>query len=150
MGGYSPWADIAGSSIAVVYEPLDGIDGLYDPDTGEIVLDPRLTQAQRRSTLCHEWVHRERGHSRDALRCDVGAPREGRELRRNESRAEQTAAHLLIPLDRLADALSWAHDHAEAADELWVDEAMLRTRLDHLHPSERAYLHRTLNPEREA
>jgi glyoxylase-like metal-dependent hydrolase (beta-lactamase superfamily II) len=43
---------------------------------------------------------------------------------------------------RLPEALN--HDLAEAADDLWVDEQLLRCRLRHLHPSERGYLQQRL------
>jgi hypothetical protein len=53
-------------------------------------------------------------------------------------------ARLLIPLDRLADAAARTADPAELARRLRVDEALLRERLAHLHPAERAQLRRAV------
>ena len=49
-----------------------------------------------------------------------------------------------LPLDLLGEALTWARCEAEAADELCVDIATLRTRLAALTRAERAWLRRRL------
>ena len=48
----------------------------------------------------------------------------------------------LIPdVHRLADAMVWAHGHIPtAAEELWVDEQTLKSRLDSAHPAEKAII----------
>jgi hypothetical protein len=61
-----------------------------------------------------------------------------------ERRVSDIACRRLIGIRDLGEALAWAHDVDEAADELWVDVDTLRARLDHLHPAERAYLRRRL------
>lgn len=95
-----------------------------------ITIRPGLTQAERRSCLAHELEHVERG------------PRPS--TRREELICDQAAARKLIDLRALGEALAWAHDLDEAAEELWVDCSLLEVRLAHLHPSERAYLKRRL------
>lgn len=94
-----------------------------------VVLDLRLTQAERRCTIAHELEH-----------LDVPTPHDPILRARLEQQIDRRVARRLIPIRRLGDALAWAHTLAEAADELWVDVATLETRLAHLHPAERAYL----------
>ena len=53
---------------------------------------------------------------------------------------EQATARALIELGALGEALSWSLDRHEVAEVLWVDVDTLMTRLQHLHPSERAML----------
>lgn len=108
-----------------------GVLGLTDVGRRRIQLDKRQRQAQRRCSLDHELVHVEHG--------DVGC----QSLKR-ERAVNQESARRLIPLDRLIDAAVWAHGVEELAEELWVDVATLRCRLDHLHPSERAAIRRAL------
>lgn len=107
---------------------LDGIAGCTDVGMRTIWLDKRLNQAERRSTLAHEAIHAARGD----LDCDE----------RDEVAVEQAAARILLPLDRLLHVLPWATTYYEAAEELWVDPAMLRCRVTHLHPSELAAIRR--------
>jgi hypothetical protein len=45
---------------------------------------------------------------------------------------------------RFGEALAWAQDEHEAAEELGVDVGVLRDRLRWPHPSERHYLTRRL------
>lgn len=92
-----------------------------------------MSYAERRTTVLHECLHIERGPALSTLA--------GRE----EQRVERETARLLMPDIRVVgEALAWAHDVAEAADELAVDVRALLTRLTHLHPTERAYLTRRL------
>lgn len=108
--------------------PLE-VWGLTDRRRRVVTLSKRLTQAERRCTIAHELEH-----------FDVPTPDDPVLRERLERQIDQRVARLLIPLDRLGDALAWAHSLTEAAEELWVDEDTLRTRLEHLHPAERAYL----------
>ena len=101
-----------------------GTRGLTHWPSLTITLRPGLTQAQRRSVLAHELVHVERGPFPPGWEWQ------------EEQRVRVLAARRLIPLDRLIDAVRWTEDPAEMADELWVDEAVLRDRLDHLQPWE--------------
>lgn len=138
---YHPWRALRhlGDEWTLVWAPLAGVVdklGRTNWHDRTITLDPDQDQAQRRSTLAHELVHVERGpignvHYR---------PRE-------ERLVDAVAARRLIGIRDLGEALAWAHNLAEAADELWVDESMLRARLEHLHPAERHYLRRRLQEE---
>lgn len=110
-----------------------GMFGYTDHERGEVVLAEGLTQAERRSTIAHETQHVLRGRVPPHLR------------RREEILVDREAARLLLPdIQVVAEALAWASSVDEAAEELWVDPAMLRCRLASLHPSERGYLHRRL------
>lgn len=135
---YHPWRALRRmSNVTLRWEPLpEGMLGMTDFDTNEVILDPEQnkTQADRRSTLTHELHH--------LLRGPVPLWRRSRE----ENECDHLAARLLMPdVKVIGDALAWANmDLAVAAEELWVDEDMLRIRLDRLHPSERGYLKRRL------
>jgi hypothetical protein len=108
-----------------------GLLGYTDHEAGEVVLAEGLTQAERRCTIAHEVQHVLRGPVPPYLKA------------REEQAVDRAAARLLLPDVRvIADAMVWAHSLEEAADELWVDPAMLRCRLASLHPAERAYLRR--------
>lgn len=140
LARYHPWRHLSCLAHITVRwtrddEELDGALGWFYLDRDEIVMDDRQTQVQRRSTLAHELVHAER---RDepcgSLILDW----------RQELAVSQLAARRLIPIRALGEALAWAADVDEAADELWVDADTLRVRLAHLHPAERAYLKRRL------
>lgn len=107
-----------------------GVQAVTDFARRVVVIDDRLTSAETRSALAHEVEHVRRGPVPDE---PVLAARE-------ESLVERAAACRLIDLEPLGEALAWAHSYAECADELHVDEALLRCRLEHLHGCERAYL----------
>lgn len=128
---YHPWRALRElSDWTLRWQPLVGCLGLTTWHDQTITLDPDQDQAQRRSTLAHELEHIVRGYAQ----CGD----------REECLVELRAARKLIGIHELGEALAWAHNLAEAAEELWVDEQMLRTRLGHLHPAERHYLRRRL------
>ena len=107
-----------------------GVRGLTNGAT--IWLHHRLSQRERRSTLAHELEHVRRDH-RDEQPEVI------------EQQVRIAAARWLLPdIHVVGEALAWTLNLDEAADELWVDRMTLRTRLEHLHPSERAYLQRRL------
>ncbi|WP_300680677.1 hypothetical protein [Nocardioides sp.] len=109
--------------------------GLTDYDAGTISLRTDLDQAQRRSTILHELLHVERGPAADVPVL----------VAREELRVGREAARLLLPdICKVGDALAWAQNYTEAADELWVDLDTLLDRLDSLHPVELHYLRRRL------
>jgi len=102
-------------------------------DTRTVTMTTTLTQAERRSTIAHETQHILRGP----------APR-GMEAWEEEM-VDRNAARLLLPDIRpVGEALAWSRNLVVAADELWVDEFILESRLKYLHPSERHYLRRRL------
>lgn len=133
---HHPWRVFRGlTEWTLRVAPLpEGVAGLTCWRSRTVTVAPGLLQAQRRSTIAHEVEHVLRGPT---LRGEWWQARE-------EAAVERAAARKLIGLDALADALAWAHSLAEAAEELWVDEALLRCRLGHLHPAERAWLGRRL------
>lgn len=102
-----------------------------------IWLCSRLNQVRRRCTLTHEIVHLERGGV-------VGA---GRARRREERVVDEIAARRLIPLDALTDALRWTQRLPELAEELWVDQPTIRTRMNTLDPVEVAELEHHLEDQ---
>jgi hypothetical protein len=118
------WAELPGDTL-----------GVTDWRAKTITLRAGMLQRQRRATLAHELHHVARGPAPECLR------------RREEMIVERDAARQMIDLHALGEALAWSHHLSEVADELWVDEGMVRSRLDHLHPAERAYLRRRLNHE---
>lgn len=93
-----------------------------------------LTQAERRCTLTHELVHRERG-----LVADPAA------AAREERIVDEISARRLITLGSLLDGLRWTRDPHQLADHLWVDVPTLRARMDGLDPVEVAELENRLN-----
>ncbi len=105
-----------------------GVKGLTDIETKTIWISNRLNQAERRSTIAHEARHVALGHAE----CDP----------ETDAQVEQEASRALIPLSELLRVLPWARNTTEAAEELWVDTDLLRARLNHLHPSERAAIKR--------
>lgn len=110
-----------------------GDDRMGETDGRALIrINDGMLQTERRCTLAHELVHMEMGHS--------GPCTPGEELA-----VAKEAARRLIPVAELASAVSFHGENWPAvADELWVDETTLRTRLDHLHPAERGYLKRRL------
>ena len=120
--------------VTLVFDQLpDGERGRWYPDLELIVVDERLTQAERRSSLMHELTHRALGHVPTGdERLDA----------RQERECEEEAARLLIPLSRLAEASLWGRSPVELADELWVDVDTLKTRVFTLTSHEKAYINR--------
>lgn len=129
--GIHPWRRLR----ALVHITLawhdDGPMGLTDFEAGTISLRRGMSQAERRSTVLHECVHVERGPVPFGL---VG--------KEEERVCRQVARELLPNVRAIADALAWADwDLVDAAEELWVDEDVLRCRLESMtHPAERAYM----------
>lgn len=118
----------------------EGVHGQLRWSTRTVTLDRRLSQVQRRCTIAHELVHIERG----PVPCSAWL------AEREEAAVEQEVARRLIKLKDLGEALAWARHASEAADVLWVTEDVLRVRLEHLHPAERAYLKRRMEFRHEA
>lgn len=112
----------------------DGLKGFTDHTTHTVLLDKDLQQTDRRCTICHELAHIERGP----------VPSDPILKAREESAVERQAARELIDLDALLDALKWAHNVPEAADVLWVSDDVLKVRMEHLQPDERAWIEENL------
>lgn len=97
--------------------------------TSAIWLDKGLLQVERRCAVAHEQAHMDLRHGPDPTNSD-------------EDAACRYTAQKLIDWDALVDAFRWAHNAAEAADELWVTLDVLEDRLRFLSPIERALLTR--------
>lgn len=127
-GVWNPWhalRDHPDLTLAWTTRLPDGTLGLTDGTT--IWLTTDQTQAEARCTLTHELIHVERCHT-------------GHQPRTVERAVETETARRLIPLPDLVRALAWAASATEAAEDLWVDQTTLTTRLDTLTQSERAAL----------
>lgn len=139
MGG-NPWAALR-QRRDVLFDLADlpeGEHGRWYPGEHVILLARGLTVAERRVALGHELGH---AHYGDA--CTVN----GRVNLRQEQAADRYAARWLIDLDGFVDARRWSSDPWELAEDLQVTPRLLTVWLDHLHPAERAYLRRQLDPE---
>lgn len=102
--------------------------GHYDFAADCITITSGMTQAERRSSLTHELVHRERGPVPEYLR------------EKEESIVRDITARRLIPMHALVEALLWSINEYEMADELWVDVGIVRDRFIGLEPDEEAFL----------
>lgn len=131
---HHPWRDLRSREQLTLYQRdmPPGLRGATDGETA-IWLERRLLQVERRCTLTHELVHVDLGHD-----CAQDA--------KSEASVRRITANRLIDWDALVDAFRWAHNAAEAADELWVTLDVLEDRLRFLSPIERALLaHITAN-----
>ena len=102
-----------------------------------ILLARGLTQAERRCTLTHELVHRERGP----------VPADPASAEREERIVDEISARRLITLPALTDGLRWTRQPRELAEHLWVDQPTLRTRMATLDPVEVAQLEHHLEDQ---
>lgn len=126
---HNPWRHLAvhHPDVRVVWTRLPGTMRGWTDGT-VILIDDRLTQAQRRVTVCHETLHIERGIiPADTL---------------EECRVERLVAVRLITTEQLIDALRWQRHPSIAglADLLWVDRVTVERRLESLTPAEQAQI----------
>lgn len=127
MTPHNPWRHLATHhpDVRVIWTRFAGkARGCTDGAT--IWLDDRMTQAQRRVTVCHETIHIERG----IIPADHW----------EEARVKRMTAERLITTSQLIDALRW-HRHPSLsglAETLWVDLTTVRTRLDTLGHDEQS------------
>ena len=113
----------------------DHLMGLQHGD--RIWLCRTLTQAERRCTLTHELVHRERGP----------VPADPVAAAAEERAVDEIAARRLISIGSLLDGLAWTRDAHQLAEHLWVDVPTLHTRMATLDPLEVAELENRLDGE---
>lgn len=124
---FHPWRALRRlTHVNLHWREMDGILGQTDGAT-VIYMNPDQSQAQRRCTLAHELAHIELGHI-----CG--------ETPKDEAASRELAARRMIPIETLMDALRWADNLEEVADELWVDHQTLIDRLDTLTDDERQAL----------
>lgn len=133
---HHPWREfrhLAGWTLCWATLPVD-LMGLTTWADQTVTLDRSLLQAERRCTIAHEVEHIRRGP----------VPSEPVLAAREEAAVDVAVARRLIDIRDLGEALAWSQVIVEVADELWVSEETLRTRLAHLHPSEVHYLRRRM------
>lgn len=106
----------------------DGIDAATRWSDRTIWVRYGLSQVQRRCIIEHERQHVIRGP--------------GGVIAVEERAVDIATAHALIALGDLVEAAKWARSLPELAEELNVTENVVHTRLNHLHPAERAVLRR--------
>lgn len=89
-----------------------------------------LSEASRRSTICHETGHVLRG------------PGSSCSSLYEDALVERLAGRLLMPsVRRIGHTLAWNRaNYRRTAHDLWVDEKLLNTRLSTLAPAERTWL----------
>lgn len=128
-----PWRALRGLAHVTLSWHAAGPMGWTRHSTQTVSIRDNLSWAERRCTLQHELIHLERG------------PVPSGWVSQDEERVRRETARRMLPdMHPLGEALAWAHDEHEAADELGVDVQVLRYRLRHLHPAERGYLLRRL------
>lgn len=135
---FHPWRALRlATEITLAWQARPGLLGTYV--AGSVVLHPWMNQAERRSTLTHELVHHERGIVTGDLRA----------VDREEKIVDEIAARRLIPLDKLIDAMLWAGNEWELADELWVDVPTVLTRLKTLTDAEHQQINQRIYADEE-
>ena len=133
---YDPGADALARypDWVIRHRPI-GVPELMCIERKVILLDDAQSWRAKRSSLAHAVAHLDLQH------VVIG----GHLGDRQESEAERLAALRMVSIPALADAIRWHGENwPQVADELQVDDRMLTTRLDHLHPSNRAELVRLL------
>lgn len=123
------YAAAAAARVRVIERQIDeqGVCGYWHAPSRTIVVDRRLTEAEKRSTIWHELQHARRG---DAGECAAWI----------ERCVEAAAARDALPLEvliHIARAHPAPHDAAEALD---VDVEMLAARWSDMTPDERRRL----------
>lgn len=93
--------------IGIQYAELDGLNGVWDPETETIWIHRGMSIYEIRMTLFHELAH--------ALRGDEGCDHHV------EGCIRRTTARVMIPIERLAEVLRWTTDDYQVAEELHVD-----------------------------
>jgi predicted transcriptional regulator len=129
-----PWRRLRESShITLRWFSGPGRPGYARHSTQTVYLRDDLSQAERRAVLLHELEHLAHG---PAVKGYVD---------QDEIQTQERAARWLLPLETLADAMVWANDEHELADELWVDVATVRARLASLTDQETLALNQRLD-----
>ncbi len=107
--GWNPWAALRERRhlLFLLANLPDGVEGAYQRrgETGYVLLDRSLDQAERNATLAHELVHEERGT------LPAGAP--DWLVDKEERHVDDEAARRLVPLEALDDLHLRAVVHGE-------------------------------------
>jgi len=133
---YNPWRTLRALADVTLAWHAGGPMGRTTHSTQTISLRRGMTWEERRCTVEHELRHLENGPQPYGLRA------------KDEERVRRDTALALIPeIEPVGDAIAWAHSEEEAAMELGVDVYVLRYRLRHMSPMERAWLKRRLEQD---
>lgn len=135
-----PWAILAETDLLLHHVGMPEAGRYYDRQR-VIFLRADLLIVEQRAVLFHELVHARRG--------DTGCGAAWYDARQ-EASVDREAARWALPLAALAEALRGDPYPAEVADRLKTTEALLRIRLDALHPAERGHLSRCAAAREEA
>lgn len=114
----------------LAFAELDGVMGFTDQEHRTIWIDIRLTRRERGTTIVHEMIHAERGHSHD----DPSIERE----------VELETARRLIPASTLIVALASSTHPEDLCDMLDSDMDVLVTRFQGLTVNELTAVRRQL------
>lgn len=134
---------VLASSVPVMHHPWRAVRGL--PEWEVVTTDDLPAGVVAATTWRDKTIWLRRGLSQVERRCAVEHERQ-HILRgvvcgdADEAFVEQATARALISLEALADALRWSRHPREVADAVWTTQAVLRCRVRHLHPAERAAL----------
>lgn len=136
----NPWTVLEQTDLLLVRWPI-AQRGRYYHHKRTIVVRRGLLLVEERAVLWHELVHARRGD----LRCCLAYFAESQ-----ERSVDREAARWALPMPAVLDVYRWARSDAEAADELKTTQALLRVRLEALHPAERAAIARVRQQREEA
>lgn len=132
---YNPWADAGERHGDWIIEraPLRGLHEVMCTKNKVILLEQNRTKWERRCDLAHAIAHIDLGHTNSFDR-------------KTERAAVRHAAKMLIDLEPLGLVLANTGGRVtyDGAHALGVDVQTMTARLQHLHPTERAYLRRQL------
>lgn len=127
--GVNPWAKFRELAHIELRWHDGGVMGETLHDESAVTLRRGMTWEERRCTIQHEILHVENGPVPFGLAA------------KEEERVRRDTALLMIPDIRpVGDAIAWALSEEEAAVELGVDLPVLRYRIKHMSPMERAWL----------
>lgn len=102
-----------------------------------ILLDSCRSQAERRSDLAHAIAHVDLGHRSTSHQFFA--------TKDEAAAATRLAVKRMLGIRNVGEVLALFDQNRDlAAEEMSVDRTTLDVRLEHLHPSERAYLKRRL------
>lgn len=136
MSSFNPWRMLRELADVKLLWHDGGPMGRTVHSAQTISLRTGMTWEQRRCTVAHECQHIENGPQPLGLRA------------KEEERVRRDTALLMIPQIRpVGDAIAWALSEEEAAQELGVDVYVLRYRLKHMSPMERAWLNHRLEQD---
>lgn len=133
---YNPWRRFRGLAHFELRWHDGGPMGVTIHSEQAVSLRRGMSWESRRVTIDHECDHIEDGPMPFGLRA-----------KREERIRRDTALRMIPEIEPVADAIAWALSEEEAARELGVDVYVLRYRLKHMSPLDRAYLNARLQQD---